>query len=165
MDARAERLANWLAQRRQQAGSIPPAPPGPVPLSPGQRRLWFLDELLPGSAAYNVPLAAVARGAVDRPAFEAALAALLDRQRALRHRVVMVDGQPMQDEIPGLVVPVQWSDTASQDDAMAQARAFARLPFDLAQGPLVRVGVWTWSGASLVCLVAHHVVVDAWSGQ
>jgi amino acid adenylation domain-containing protein/non-ribosomal peptide synthase protein (TIGR01720 family) len=172
MDTRAERLARFLAERRSHTDGIPPAPRGPVALSPGQRRLWFLDELLPGSAAYNVPLAAVARAGVERQPFEAALAALLDRQRALRHRVVVVDGQPMQEELADLVVPVQWRDAASHDDARAQADAFARHPFDLAAGPLLRVAVWTWGGpggesgaGSLICVVAHHLVVDAWSSQ
>jgi amino acid adenylation domain-containing protein len=166
-DDRAQRLSQWLSERRARAerNAIPAAPPGPVPLSPGQKRLWFLEELVPGSAAYNVPVAVVARAGVERRPFEAALAGLLERQRALRSRITLVEGTPLQEEIPDLVVPVQWLDAASHDEAMAAAASFGQSPFDLARGPLVRAAVWSTPRGSLVCLVAHHLVIDAWSSS
>jgi hypothetical protein len=66
--------------------AIPRRPAGsePLPLSHSQERLWFIDQLQPSSAAYNLPAAIRLRGALDVPAFHAALAEVVRRHEALR---------------------------------------------------------------------------------
>jgi hypothetical protein len=60
-----------------------PAHEAPVPSS-AQERMWFLEQLSPGSAAYNVPRAVELEGNVDAQALDAALRQLLARHTALR---------------------------------------------------------------------------------
>src|SRR5437899_9579895 len=66
------------------------------PLSFGQQRLWFLDQLAPDSALYNMPCALRATGPFDLAAFKQALHALTARHEMLRARFVTHDGQPRQ---------------------------------------------------------------------
>ncbi|HEY6320725.1 MAG TPA: condensation domain-containing protein, partial [Thermoanaerobaculia bacterium] len=67
-----------------------------LPLSFAQLRLWFLDRLAPGSAAYNVPLAVWLLGDLDVPALGAAVAALVRRHETLRTTFHEVAGEPLQ---------------------------------------------------------------------
>ena len=57
-----------------------------LPLSFGQERLWFLDQLDPGSAAYNIAWTLRLSGALDRGALRAALDFLVARHESLRSR-------------------------------------------------------------------------------
>src|SRR5512140_2552386 len=83
---------------------------GLAPLSFSQRRLWFLEALHPGGTAYNVPQIIAIHGLLDVVALERSLARIVARHEALRTRVVLVDGEPMQlilDEMPLSLVRVQ----------------------------------------------------------
>ncbi|HLL48703.1 MAG TPA: amino acid adenylation domain-containing protein, partial [Longimicrobiaceae bacterium] len=99
----AERLDALLA-----AGPAPEAPPivrvprdGPLPLSFAQQRLWFLDRLTPGSAAYNLFYALRLRGPLDARALERALAELVRRHETLRTVFVpAADGGAVQRVLP-----------------------------------------------------------------
>jgi surfactin family lipopeptide synthetase A len=142
-----------------------PASAGLVPLSPGQARLWFLEQLAPGGASYNVPAAVVTEGALDRPALEDAVAGLADRHAILVSRVVVVGGEPRQEEMPDPVLPTAWALVGDRSEAEAAATEFARTQFDLSRGPLARVGVWAWPDGSLLCLAAHHIAVDGRSTE
>ncbi|HEX6908982.1 MAG TPA: condensation domain-containing protein, partial [Longimicrobium sp.] len=75
------------AQRAQAAGpALVPRPRGggPLPLSFAQQRLWVLDQLDPGSAAYNMPAPLRLRGPLDARALERALDDLRARHEPLR---------------------------------------------------------------------------------
>ena len=90
------------------------AAPAPLPLSFAQQRLWFLDQLEPGSAAYNIPLRLRLRGALDRGALARALDAHRRAARGAAHDL-----------------PRRW--TASRCSAIAPAeRAFRLVEHDLA---------------------------------
>ncbi|MEV1176803.1 amino acid adenylation domain-containing protein, partial [Nonomuraea sp. NPDC049784] len=75
---------------------VPVTRQGPLPLSFGQQRLWFLDQLEPGSSEFNTPLALRLAGALDVAALSAALDAIVERHEVLRTRLVAVDGVPHQ---------------------------------------------------------------------
>ena len=65
--------------------SIPRREPGAQPvLSFSQQRLWFLDQLTPGSATYNVAYALLLQGDLNREALTSAFTALVERHEVLR---------------------------------------------------------------------------------
>ncbi|MEV6868841.1 amino acid adenylation domain-containing protein, partial [Streptosporangium subroseum] len=140
----------------------------PLPLSFAQQRLWFLDQLEPGSPEYNVPVALRLAGPLDVAALSTALDAIVERHEVLRTRLVAVDGVGMQVVDPASGFGLDVVDLDGEPDAVARAEALvaadARAPFDLATGPLfrgrlIRIGV----DDHLLSMVTHHVVSDEWS--
>src|SRR5438128_2122282 len=82
---------------RQEARAIPRRRQySPTPLSFAQQRLWFLDQLAPGSLAYNMPTAMRMDGALDAGALRRALDEIVRRHEALRTTFATVDEQPVQ---------------------------------------------------------------------
>lgn len=67
-----------------------------LPLSFSQRQLWFLDQMEPGNAFYNVPTAILLKGTLDVPVLEKALNELIMRHEMLRTTFASVDGEPRQ---------------------------------------------------------------------
>src|SRR5690349_12935141 len=72
------------------------AEPKPVPLSFAQRRLWFLEQLEPGTPRYHVPLALGLAGPLQVSILEKALNAIVARHEALRTSFPAQDGTPTQ---------------------------------------------------------------------
>ena len=70
--------------------------PEDCPLSFAQERIWFLDQLVPGSAAYNLSAAYRLRGAISIPGLEWSLNEMIRRHGALRTTIVIRDGRPAQ---------------------------------------------------------------------
>jgi amino acid adenylation domain-containing protein/non-ribosomal peptide synthase protein (TIGR01720 family) len=142
----------------------------PLPLSFSQERLWFLDQLEPGSAAYNVPIGMRLGGALDAQALERALLALCRRHEVLRTTFTTVAGKPVQvihaepnlrlalDDLSALPA------AAREDVARREAEVEAQRPFDLAKGPLVRARLLRLAEDDHVLLLTlHHIVSDAWT--
>ncbi|MET0397696.1 MAG: amino acid adenylation domain-containing protein, partial [Longimicrobiaceae bacterium] len=143
---------------------------GPAPLSFSQQRLWFLDQLEPGSAAYNLPLLLRLRGPLDERALGRALAGTVRRHESLRTRFPLVDGEPVQQVDPAGPVPlprVELGALAPADrerEALRLAAAESRRPFDLARGPVLRAALARLGADDRVLLLnLHHVVSDGWS--
>jgi len=168
---RRDRLAQVLARR---AGRVPVVPrlhrTGPDQLftvSPAQHRLWFLDQLRPGSTAYVVPLALELTGRLDAPALAAALDRLVGRHEALRTTYPARAGTPAARVARRLLVPLKIVDVCEARSGTAAddlRRAEAARPFDLARGPLVRTTlVRTGAETHLLLLTLHHIVADGWS--
>ncbi|HYO13129.1 MAG TPA: amino acid adenylation domain-containing protein, partial [Thermoanaerobaculia bacterium] len=159
------------------AGGGPAAPPlvplpreGDIPLSFSQERLWFLDQLSPGSAAYNIPAALRLRGPLRGAVLLRSLQEVVRRHEALRTTFATRAGRPVQVIAPEAEVRLPLVDLTGIPDARREAVALSlagaatRTPFDLARGPLLRslllrlgredhVAVWT----------VHHAVADEWS--
>ncbi|MFE0458774.1 amino acid adenylation domain-containing protein [Kitasatospora sp. NPDC058965] len=145
------------------------------PLTVEQRRLWFLQQLDPADASYNMYLAWRWRGPLAVTALTAALNRLVDRHEALRTRFELVDEEPVQVVEPSLRldlesadVPVPAGAPAEQVDRLAAAAAGERVnaPFDLATAPLLRASVLRLGpDDQLVCLTLHHIVADGWSAS
>src|ERR1044071_1337545 len=91
-DPRQELLMRRLRGEQARSPRRAERPEGPVPLSFAQQRLWFLDQLEPGSAEYNVLLPIRLTGVLDVAALQAALDAIMARHEILRPRLVAVDG-------------------------------------------------------------------------
>src|SRR5262249_22254881 len=137
----------------------------PLPLSFGQQRLWFLDQLEPGSPLYNVPAAVRLRGRLDVKALERSLDAVAARHEAMRARIVLVDGQPAKVFDGPAHIPLEPDDLRSLPREAADAQALERaareatVPFDLTHGPLLRGRLLAVADDEwLLVLTAHHVV-------
>src|SRR5436190_13783133 len=79
------------------------SPSSPRVLSFGQQQLWLVDQLSPGTSAYNVPYPVHVRGALNVEALRRALDAVVGRHEVLRTLFVDRQGQPLP------LVAKQWS--------------------------------------------------------
>ena len=126
------------------------------PLTPAQERLWFLERLTPGNAAYVMPLALRFRGGVVPARVEAALTAVLARHPALRAQLVT---GPALRIVPAAPVALP---AMAGDAALVQRLALA--PFDLSAdpaGPLWRAAlVMLPDGDAVLVLTVHHIIAD-----
>ncbi|WP_320775607.1 non-ribosomal peptide synthetase [Streptomyces sp. CRN 30] len=167
-----------LAGVVDRAAPVPAAPdtaapvsrPEELPLSPAQQRLWFLDQLTPGRATYNIPYAVRLRGAVDLTALRRALGAVVARHEALRTVFPAERGRPRQEIRPPGPVELPVVDVSAAPDPPRAARlALAEggeRPFDLREGPLLRASVLRLGPDDhVLALVVHHIVFDAWSSS
>ncbi len=140
------------------------------PLSSAQQSLWFLDQLQPGSAAYNIPLAARLEGRLDLAALQRALNEIICRHEALRTSFTTMAGQPAQVILPDVSLPLPIIDiqhlppAARAAEAQRLATEEALRSFDLARGPLLRALLVCLSAAEHVLLLTtHHIASDGWS--
>jgi NRPS condensation-like uncharacterized protein len=133
-------------------------------LSFAQQRLWFLDQLEPDSAFYNVPLAIRLRGALNVTALERSVNEIVRRHEVLRTRFPLRDGQPVQVIEPPEVIALSVLVVGSESEAARVLQREAQLPFDLSSGPLLRVTVLRVADDEhLALFTLHHIVADAWS--
>jgi amino acid adenylation domain-containing protein len=159
--------------RAQAAGPVLAPRPrvGPPPLSFAQQRLWVLDRLEPGTAAYNLLRPLRLRGVLDVAALERALDALRARHESLRTTFAEdADGVPVQVIHPAAPVPLPVEDLsalpAEAREAAVRERvlADANTGFDLVAGPLFRARLLRLGGEEHVLLLSlHHVIADGWS--
>jgi amino acid adenylation domain-containing protein len=161
------------AQRATHA-TLPPISPAPrsadLPLSFAQQRLWFLAQLEPESAAYNIPAAYRLRGPLNVTALEQSLSDIVRRHESLRTTFYAVDGHPAQVVAPHRPLALPMVDLrgvpAGEQEARARqlATEHAQRPFDLAQGPLFRATLARLTEEDHVLLLnTHHIVSDGWS--
>ena len=137
---------------------------GGTVLSPGQRRLWFLDRFAPGSAEYVVAQAWRLRGELDREALRTALSSVVARHEVLRSRIVRDGEEPVQVVDPPAPVPLPVTEVTDERAEAAALAAEAAAPFDLAAGPMLRARLLARGPREHVLAVAmHHVVSDGWS--
>jgi amino acid adenylation domain-containing protein len=149
---------------------------GPAPLSFAQQRLWFLDRLMPGDPAYNIPWPVWFDGPLDADVLRSALAAVVARHEALRTTFQVAGADPVQVVAPVDQVGLRGDAFAlprvdlsalgerAEGEAARLQREEASLPFDLGRGPLLRtVLVRLAPVRHLLLLTLHHIVSDAWS--
>ncbi|MEU0793370.1 amino acid adenylation domain-containing protein [Amycolatopsis sp. NPDC005961] len=137
-----------------------------APLSSGQQRLWTVSQLDGAGPAYNETMAFTLRGPLDREALGRAFDALADRHEALRTRIVVEDGAPVQIVEPaGHGFPCGFTDVAGRPGEAAELRRTDPFePFDLTRAPLARARLLADGDEDHVLLITvHHVVFDGWS--
>jgi hypothetical protein len=142
---------------------------GSLPLSFAQERLWFFDQMEPGSAAYNIPRALRLRGPLDVAALQSSLNAVVARHEVLRSRFLTKNGQPVLSivdsqlmEIP--VLDLRQAITEGEQKARELIREESGRPFDLARGPLLRLALARLGEEDhLLLLTMHHIISDGWS--
>ncbi|OPG12888.1 hypothetical protein B1L11_11605 [Microbispora sp. GKU 823] len=134
------------------------------PLSRGQERLWFLNQLDPDDPSYNTAYAYRLRGELDVAALEAAFGAVAARHDALRTRFLQVGGRPAAVVEPPAPVTIEQVAAGSEDEAGRIVRARTNAAFDLAERPPFRVTLVRLGPADhVLCVVLHHINGDGWS--
>ncbi|HEX7312963.1 MAG TPA: amino acid adenylation domain-containing protein [Pyrinomonadaceae bacterium] len=140
------------------------------PCSYAQRRLWFIDQLQPGTALYNQPLSLLLKGRLDLHALRSALTEVVRRHETLRTTFARSGEEPEQLIHPPSPVPLSVVDLSDlpadvrETEARRLAAEEARRPFDLSTGPLLRASLLRLSEAEHVLLfTTHHVISDGWS--
>ncbi|NWG12116.1 MAG: amino acid adenylation domain-containing protein, partial [Acidobacteria bacterium] len=136
------------------------------PLSQGQRGLWFLHQLHPRSAAYNIARAASIRQALDVDAYRRAWQAVIDRHATLRTTFLNTSSGPMQVVHPQQEVCFQLEDASAWSTEQLDERLAEETyrPFDLEQGPLLRIRLFRQNEDNILgLLLLHHIVCDLWS--
>ncbi len=142
---------------------------GPAPLSYGQKRLWFLDRLEPGSSAYNLVVSLQLEGRLDTVILERCFAEIVRRHEILRTRYTELEGAPVQ-----VVEPQPRLDFRVLDEREVLAaepggvedflRRESERPFDLAQGPVIRVLVIDRAPErQFIQVCMHHIAADMWA--
>ena len=153
------------AARTSSAHAITRVPrDGELALSFAQQRLWFLEQLEPGSALYHLGEAVRLRGALDLDALTRSIATIVQRHEALRTTFVAREGRAVQVIAPSLEVPLELVAMASESELHRYLDDDARRTFDLSRGPLLRVRVARLAPDDHVLVIAmHHIVFDGWS--
>ncbi|MFL6202420.1 MAG: amino acid adenylation domain-containing protein, partial [Thermoanaerobaculia bacterium] len=164
---RLDELAAWLEgeERSRVTAIVRVSRDEPQVLSFAQQRLWFLDQLEPGSPLYNIPAAVDLDGRLDVAALAAAFGELVRRHDVLRTTFRSIAGQPMQVVAEAAAFDLPVVDLRGHgEEAHRLAAAEARRPFDPARGPLLRVTLLRLDAERHVALITmHHIVSDGWS--
>jgi amino acid adenylation domain-containing protein len=141
----------------------------PVPLSPEQRRFWFLDRLSPANPAYNLYAAARLLGPLDERALEQSMEEVVRRHDVLRAGFESVDGEPLQVITPADSFSVTVHDLRARPPAGREAElqrlatAELREPFDLGRPPLLRASLVRLDEEEhVLLLLVHHIACDGW---
>ena len=172
--ARRDEILSCLESATAGAAPVLPLEPvprdGPLPLSFGQQRLWFLHQLEPDSPAYNIPAVIRHSGRLDPTIIERCLSEIVRRHEVLRSTLLNQDGQLSQVISPAVAVRVHVEDLSGLEAPARDARVAeliqeeARLPFDLGRGPLWRARLLRLAPEQHVFLFTmHHIVCDRWS--
>jgi len=167
--------------------AIPLSPrQGSLPLSFSQERQWFLDQFEPGSSTYNVPAIYHLNGPLDHDVLVESFNQLITRHESLRTNFVAVDGRPAQIIHPHRTFSLSRStqgqnghtrqednliydlctlpESQRQTQAQKLAESQVQRPFNLAEGPLVRVTLIRLNeDHHLLAIIMHHIITDGWS--
>ena len=136
---------------------------GRLPLSFAQQRLWFLDQLAPGSS-YNCAGALRLHGPLDSAALQRSITLLLARHEILRTIFRETEGQTEQIVLRPGEFDLELAGSLDYADALRLAAEHARRPFDLTSGPLIRTALIRLDDDDHILLLSlHHIVSDGWS--
>jgi Condensation domain len=141
-----------------------------LPVSVAQQRLWFLAQLEPATAAYNIWVGLRLHGILNRAVLERSLQAIIDRHESLRTTFEIRNAEPVQVIAPKAGLHLAFTDlssfpaTQSETEAYGRAAMEAGKSFDLKEGPLFRAALFRLAPEHhiLIC-VMHHIVSDGWS--
>ena len=140
------------------------------PLSFAQERLWFLDQLEPGSVAYSIPGVMRINGTLQVEVLERAVNEIVKRHEVLRTRFENRGGAPVQVIRPEGVLKLETVNLEgmSEDEQGRRIEELAKeeggRSFDLARGPLLRMRLARLAqGEHVLFFTMHHIVSDGWS--
>ncbi|HSF38614.1 MAG TPA: amino acid adenylation domain-containing protein [Thermoanaerobaculia bacterium] len=141
-----------------------------MPLSFAQQRLWFIDQLEPGSPLYNMPVALRATGPLDAAVLALCFGEIVRRHEVLRTVFAAPEGSPVQVIQPAEPFGLPVVDLSGLPESAREALARtltgeeAGRPFDLVRGPLLRGLLLRLAERDhVVALTMHHIASDGWS--
>jgi amino acid adenylation domain-containing protein len=170
-------LGKRMAEQRRKGekGVVPgmerAARAGRLPLSYAQQRLWFLDQLQPNSAVYNIPMALRLKGKLEVGEVERVLQEMVRRHEVLRTRLEAEGGEAWQVIDEAGEVKLGWVDLSGvegeeerEEETRKRVQEEAMRPFDLQRewlfrGQVLRLG----EDEHVLLLTMHHIVCDEWS--
>lgn len=172
-----KRLMELMLNKKRQSIGVPDAQTIPkrditIPaeLSFAQQRLWFLDELTPGNAAYAFCNIVRFNGEVNVACLEQSFNEIIKRHENLRTTFKVNQGIPYQDILDVIKLPfpkidlIDVKEPEKEDELQKIALSDARKPFDLSNGPMIRTSfVKLTNEKSAVVITMHHIVYDGWS--
>src|SRR5215467_4306380 len=164
-----EELVRRLLRQKGVNRRLPPAPRpvergGELPLSYAQQRLWFLEQLEPGSPRYNLPLGLRLEGELEVGDLEWALNQVVARHEVLRTVFPSEGGRPRQEVRGELRLELEQEAVGGEEELRRRLREEARRSFDLERGPLLRARLLVeGAGRWVLLLTLHHIVADGWS--
>ena len=142
----------------------------PLPLSYSQLRQWFLEQLEPGTPAYNIPFVRRLKGPLDISILERCFDEIFKRHESLRTRFDDVIGEPFQEVLPHepfkirIIKLDEVGETARETQAVQRAGSEVESGFDLKQGRLIRASLIKVDHEDhILVVVLHHIVSDGWS--
>jgi surfactin family lipopeptide synthetase A len=154
-----------------QSPPLAPMPRGEqIPVSSGQRGLWFIDQLSPGTSSYSIPLMLRLSGELHHGALARTLAEVVRRHEVLRTVYLQIDGEPVQQVQPPDAFRMDFIDISLVGERDRPGReeqlvyAESQRPFDLERGPMFRATlVQCGPREHLLLLTTHHIAADGWS--
>jgi amino acid adenylation domain-containing protein len=143
---------------------------GDLPMSFGQKRVWFQEEMQPESLAYNVLIRVGLSGRLDIEVLRRSMEVVIARHEALRATFPTVNGLPVERIMP----PTRWPlpvrdlrdvpETDREDEERRCTTEAAKTRFNLATGPLLKsLVLWLAHEEYILVLVFHHIAIDGWS--
>ncbi|MCW3467113.1 non-ribosomal peptide synthase/polyketide synthase [Chitinophaga nivalis] len=163
-------IASLAAYVQQQQGSGTLLPviskqerPARIPLSFGQERLWFIDQL-EGSVHYHIPVVLKLEGDVNRDALQYALQYIVERHESLR--TVIRQSAEEETGFQEILPAGNWKMLIAEGGAQPQQRmaAFIQQPFDLSADYMMRAALFSLSGdVQALVITMHHIASDGWS--
>lgn len=149
--------------RRPETGSHPP-------VSFAQERLWFVQQIDPDTAAYNIPAALQLSGRLDVAALERSIQEVVRRHEILRTSFKLINSAVAQVIAPTLCFKLETIDLSTDAErekkVQALVREQARQPFKLDEGPAWRASLLRLAEQEHVLLFAmHHIICDGWSSD
>ena len=143
-----------------------------LPLSYAQQRMWFLDQLEPGKATYNIPGVVELKGELDIEILERSINEIVKRHESLRTSFLTEDGKAKQIISPYSHIRIdiidlsdnQLQDIRSQSDSIIKEES--QKPFILSSAPLFRIKLLVLGvNNSILMLTMHHIIYDGWSSE
>jgi condensation domain-containing protein len=141
---------------------------GVFPLSLMQESVWFVEQMTPGTSAYNLVEGWQLEGKLEPAALQKSLDALERRHEALRTVFGQQGGKPVQIVLPPQGFALELTDLTQSADPEAELKARlsaqARRPFELTNGPLARANLYMLNPRRHLLLISmHHIISDEWS--
>ena len=171
-------LAEAIEAEQREGSQMTTGPLEPVSraddlvLSFAQERLWFIDQMEPGSAIYNLPVGLKLNGSLQSAALEQSLREIVRRHEVLRTRFVETDGRPRQviatkTELLLPEVDLSGLEAAQREFTVTQLLKDESVrAFDLSGRPLLRAALLRIDETEhVLALTIHHIVSDGWSSR
>jgi amino acid adenylation domain-containing protein/non-ribosomal peptide synthase protein (TIGR01720 family) len=168
-------LAAWIDEAIENGGDLQDGAPElskadrgkEAPLSYSQQSMWFLDQLNPGSVSYTVPNTINFMGDFDVDAMRKAFLAIVERHEILRTVFRSADGHPHQLILEDMDFDIPLIDLSNLPEAQRESTARIRIkeqarePWDLENGPLIRVRIYRRAkDHHSLMLTMHHIITD-----